>query len=77
MRYGDLQRKLSKTSAKVLTEQLRKLEEDKLIERVVYPETPPHVEYMLTPISEKLHPVFKALYEWGQEYEATVKGDRQ
>ncbi len=76
MRYGDLQRKLSMASAKVLTEQLRKLEDDKLIERIVYPETPPHVEYRLTAISEKLHPVFKALYEWGQEYEAKIKSDR-
>ncbi|WP_369599199.1 winged helix-turn-helix transcriptional regulator [Bifidobacterium breve] len=43
--------------------------------KIVYPETPPHVEYMLTPISEKLHPVFKALYGWGQEYEVTIKLD--
>ena len=52
-------------SNKVLTENLRELEADGLIEREFFPEIPPHVEYHLTPIGETVIPLLFQLYDWG------------
>lgn len=57
---------------KMLTNQLRELEEDKLILRKVYPVVPPHVEYSLTEHGESLIPVLRAMYDWGSNYRENV-----
>ncbi|HZY81158.1 MAG TPA: helix-turn-helix domain-containing protein [Cyclobacteriaceae bacterium] len=53
----------------MLTTQLRELEQDGILRRVIYPEIPPRVEYFLTEKGEALKPVFMALKEWGNKYE--------
>ena len=68
IRFNELQRKLGKITTITLTEQLRELEEQKIIKRTVYPEVPPRVEYSFTDIGQTLELVLKALCDWGKEY---------
>ncbi|RCJ16687.1 HxlR family transcriptional regulator [Nostoc sp. ATCC 43529] len=63
-RFGQLQRSLPGITQKMLTQQLRELEEDGIIHREVYPEIPPKVEYSLTPLGETLQPILYAMHEW-------------
>ena len=51
-----------------LTEQLRELEDKKIIKRTIYPEIPPKVEYSLTEIGSSIEPVLKTLCDWGNDY---------
>ncbi|MGI6093599.1 MAG: helix-turn-helix transcriptional regulator [Veillonellaceae bacterium] len=67
-RFLELQRKLPGISEKVLTEKLRELENDGLVERISYPEIPPRVEYRLTPFGLRLFKVLYSLQLWGEEY---------
>lgn len=67
-RFLELQRKLSGISEKVLTEKLRELENDGLVERISYPEIPPRVEYRLTSFGLGLFKVLYSLQLWGEEY---------
>ncbi len=67
-RYGELRRSLPKVTHKMLTQQLRELEEDEIITRKVYPEVPPKVEYNLTLLGKSVIPVIDLLREWGEEY---------
>ena len=69
----DLKRKLPNVTQKMLTNQLRSLEEDNLIYRTVYPETPPKVEYGLTEIGTKIIPVLEAMHDYGEEYIEEMK----
>lgn len=69
-RFGELKRSLSGVSQKVLTAQLRQMEDSGLLTRTVYPEVPPRVEYTLTELGSSLRPVLKALRDWGEEYQA-------
>lgn len=64
-RHAELKRSLRGITAKMLTQQLREMEHDGLIERTVYAEVPPKVEYKLTPLGETLLPVLEAMYAWG------------
>ena len=66
-RFSDLQRGLSGVSQKVLTAQLRELEADGVVERTVYPEVPPRVEYALTALGRELIPVLDGLHAWGEK----------
>ena len=66
MRFSDLEREIPKISQKVLVEQLRKLERDDLLNREVFPEVPPRVEYSITKLGKTLEPVFIALLDWAQ-----------
>jgi DNA-binding HxlR family transcriptional regulator len=68
-RFGKLNMLLKNVSKQMLTTQLRELERDGIIRRVIYPEIPPRVEYFLTEKGEALKPVFLALREWGNKYE--------
>lgn len=68
LRFGALHRHMSDISPKMLTSTLRRLEEQRLIAREVYPEVPPRVEYSLTPVGESLLPHLLALMEWAKEY---------
>lgn len=67
-RNGELKRLLPNISQKMLTQQLRELEEINIVERIVYPVIPPKVEYKLTPSGEKLIPILEQLHDWGKEY---------
>ena len=69
-RFGELKRSLSGVSQKVLTAQLRQMEDSGLLTRTVYPEVPPRVEYTLTELGASLRPVLEALRDWGEEYQA-------
>lgn len=64
-RFGELQRALDGITQKMLTQQLREMEEDGIIYREVYPQIPPKVEYSLTPLGESLKPILYAMHEWG------------
>ncbi|ASP17229.1 HTH-type transcriptional activator HxlR family protein [Neisseria sp. oral taxon 020 str. F0370] len=69
-RTRDLLEKLDGISAKVLTEQLRQLEADGLIERETFAEVPPRVEYRLSAEGETFAPVLDAMCDWGKAYDA-------
>jgi DNA-binding HxlR family transcriptional regulator len=64
-RFGELQRGLKGISEKVLAQHLRELEKDGIIQRTVYAEVPPKVEYSLTPSGKTLKPILDAMHEWG------------
>ena len=68
VRFNELQRNLGNITTKTLTEQLRELEDKKIIKRTIYPEIPPKVEYSLTDIGNTIGPVLKTLCDWGNEY---------
>ena len=63
-RFGELKRALPDVTAKMLTQQLRELEEAGVVRRKVYAEVPPKVEYSLTPRGETLKPVVDAMCRW-------------
>lgn len=67
-RFGELKKSLSGVSQKVLTTQLRQMEENGLIERKAYAEVPPRVEYSLTPLGLSLKPIMDAMVAWGEQY---------
>lgn len=64
-RFGELRRKLPNCTQRMLTLQLRELEEDGLVRRTVFPEVPPRVEYELTDLGQTLRPIIVALRKWG------------
>jgi DNA-binding HxlR family transcriptional regulator len=68
LRFNELQKGLPGVNAKMLTKQLRELEEDGVITRTVYPEVPPRVEYTITEFGRTLIPILQALCKWGAEY---------
>ena len=67
-RFGELKKSIGKVSQKVLTTQLRDMEEDGLISRKIYAEVPPRVEYSLTELGKSLQPILNAMLQWGTEY---------
>ena len=69
-RFGELKKSIGKVSQKVLTAQLRDMEQNGLVHRKVYPEVPPRVEYSLTPLGMSLRPILDAMRNWGEEYKA-------
>lgn len=72
-RFGELQRLLPGVTQRMLTLQLRELEEDGIIYRNVYREVPPKVEYSLTDFGNSLQPIIRLMLEWGQQYMETLK----
>ena len=75
-RFGELKRSVGNISQKVLTANLRAMEESGLLTRKVYPEVPPRVEYTLTETGYSLKPILDAKKEWGTNYKNSV-GDRE
>lgn len=76
LRFKELQRGVGGVSQKVLTSNLRELEEAGLVVRRVYPEVPPRVEYSLTEEGMSLAPVIDAMKAWGEKYQGLVaKGE--
>lgn len=72
-RFGELKRSVGNVSQKVLTAQLRDMEESGLLTRKVYAEVPPRVEYSLTELGYSLHPILDAMWNWGENYKASSK----
>jgi Predicted transcriptional regulators len=68
VRFGELSRMMPDMTQSTLTKELRSLEKYQIINRKVYPEVPPKVEYSLTEIGMKLLPILKELSRWGDEY---------
>jgi DNA-binding HxlR family transcriptional regulator len=64
-RFSKLQKVMPAISKQMLVNQLRELEEDEIIERIIYAEIPPRVEYKITPYGESLMPVISVMQEWG------------
>lgn len=73
MRFKELQRSIGKVSQKVLTSNLRDMEEAGLVVRRIYPEVPPRVEYSLTEEGKSLKPVIEAMRTWGEQYQANAE----
>lgn len=69
-RFGALKKSIGGVSQKVLTAQLRQMEESGLLTRTVYPEVPPRVEYTLTELGYSLKPILDAMWDWGEAYKA-------
>ena len=67
-RFGELKKSVGSVSQKVLTAQLRAMEESGLVQRKVYAEVPPRVEYSLTGLGRSLKPILDSMWVWGEDY---------
>ena len=72
-RFSDFVKTIPGISKKVLTDNLRALEDDGLIRRAVFAEVPPRVEYSLSETGKTLKPILDAMFKWGTDYKATLK----
>ena len=70
-RFGELKKSIGSVSQKVLTAQLRAMEDSGLLTRTVYAEVPPRVEYTLTELGRSLQPILDAMWYWGEAYKAS------
>lgn len=68
LRFGELKKLIPNATSKMLTQQLRELEECNLITRTVYPIVPPKVEYNLSEFGKSIKPILDAMYIWGEDY---------
>ena len=73
-RFGELKKSVGNVSQKVLTTQLRAMEKSGLVNRKVYAEVPPRVEYSLTELGKSLKPILDSLWSWGEEYKKRQDG---
>ena len=71
-RFGELRKNLEGISQRVLTQNLRELENDGLIKRKVYAEVPPRVEYSLNELGSSLLPIISTMADWGNNYKKTI-----
>ena len=69
-RFGELKKSIGSVSQKVLTAQLREMEQNGLVHREVFAEVPPRVEYSLTELGRSLKPILDAMWNWGEEFKA-------
>ncbi len=74
LRFGELKKRIEGITQRMLTNQLRELEKDKIIARKVYAEVPPRVEYSLTDYGRTLEPIMISMRDWGAEH-VNVKFD--
>ena len=72
-RFGELKKSIGSVSQKVLTAQLRDMEKSGLVNRQVYAEVPPRVEYSLTELGQSLKPILDSMQDWGEGYKASFK----
>ncbi len=77
MRNGELKRKLGDVSQKMLTQTLRELEANGIVQRTIYEVVPPHVEYSLTPLGMSLEEPIKAMAKWAEANWAQVLAARE
>ena len=71
-RFGELKKSVGNVSQKVLTVQLRAMEESGLVHREVYAEVPPRVEYSLTELGMSLKPILDSMWAWGEDYKNSI-----
>lgn len=71
-RFTDFLKTIPAISKKVLTDNLRALEDDGLVDRKVFAEVPPRVEYSLTPLGKSLKPILDAMSDWGTDYKKNL-----
>ncbi len=71
-RFGQLRRLLPNATQRMLTLQLRELEEDGLVDRKVYAQVPPRVDYSLTPLGRSLEPILMGMRDWGERYKTRL-----
>ena len=71
-RFGELKKSIGSVSQKVLTAQLRDMEQNGLVHREVYAEVPPRVEYSLTELGRSLEPILDAMRNWGEGYKSQI-----
>jgi DNA-binding HxlR family transcriptional regulator len=67
-RFNEMSRLVPGITQRMLSRQLRELEADRIVERKVYPEVPPRVEYSLTEFGRTLEPILRTLQQWGAQY---------
>ena len=72
-RFNEMLRSIPGVSQKVLTDNLRALENDGIITRTVYPEVPPRVEYAVNELGDTMRPIIKAMEVWGLNYQKMVR----
>lgn len=77
IRFNELLRKMPKMTHATLSTQLKTLEENKLVQRKQFESIPPRVEYSLTDLGRKFHPVIEAMEAWGQEYIKTIDASKE
>ncbi|MDR0292943.1 MAG: helix-turn-helix transcriptional regulator [Oscillospiraceae bacterium] len=68
LRFGELHKRIPQATPKMLTQQLRELEDAGLVIRTVYPVVPPKVEYRLSVLGISIRPVLEKMYDWGADY---------
>ncbi|MDD6489086.1 MAG: helix-turn-helix domain-containing protein [Clostridia bacterium] len=68
LRFSELSKLITSATPKMLTQQLRELENDGMVNRVVYPVVPPKVEYSLTSFGESIIPILELMCSWGSNY---------
>jgi DNA-binding HxlR family transcriptional regulator len=73
-RYNELKRMLPHVTQQMLTLQLRELERDGVVQRTVYAQVPPKVEYALTDLGRSLEPILLSMVAWGEAYERSTAG---
>ena len=76
MRFNALRRHIPDVTQRMLTLQLRELEEDGVVQRKIYAEIPPHVEYSLTEFGRSLEPMLRLMSDWGANYRDELKVQR-
>ncbi|HEX5168641.1 MAG TPA: helix-turn-helix domain-containing protein [Cyclobacteriaceae bacterium] len=76
LRFGELRKRIPNITERMLTLQLRKMEEGNLVKRTVYAEVPPRVEYELTKGGQELRPILKQLSEWGKKYRKISEAEK-
>ncbi|QNL49322.1 winged helix-turn-helix transcriptional regulator [Olivibacter sp. SDN3] len=74
IRYSTLRKLIPDISERMLVAQLRELEADQLINRIIYPEVPPRVEYELTELGQSMHDMLKNISDWGEMHRNVVSG---
>lgn len=76
IRYNEFRRLIPKITQKMLTQQLKDLEENGLVNRTIYPTVPPMVEYSLTDVGRELIPILEAMDKWGKNFVDNYRNKR-
>lgn len=77
LRFSELKRLMPGITQKMLTKQLRELENEDIINRAIYPQVPPKVEYSISKYGNSLHPVLEIMNEWGTAHSIHIEEKRQ